>query len=102
MDEINYKVIWAVIILITLIAIVGANAAQSHEWYDKECCSDDDCAPVEKTVYNDNGSITVTSKHGTVTIPRGFPRKPSKDEKDHVCILKHSGIPICYYATGGF
>lgn len=79
-------------------------SALAHSWYDKECCSDQDCAPVDKTVYNEDGSLTVTSKYGTVTIPEGFPRKASKDEKDHVCILGNPGYQtlICYYVTGGY
>jgi len=82
--------------MLTLAAIAPAFA---HEWYPMECCSGMDCAPVEKTervpIPNDPTALPmllVTTKHGTVMIPRNFPFRESKDNRMHVC-MRPTGVP---------
>jgi hypothetical protein len=63
----------------------------AHSWYPKECCHDGDCAPVDVVGWfqpNDGKTplLVVTSKHGTVVIPREFPRQSSPDGRMHICI----------------
>lgn len=33
--------------LLLLLLAAGANTAAAHDWYPVECCSDQDCAPVD-------------------------------------------------------
>jgi len=42
---------WAVIALLGLAVAFAFRfaPAQAHDWYPKECCHDNDCAPVEST-----------------------------------------------------
>jgi hypothetical protein len=94
--------------LLLVFAIAFAAHAPAHEWYPLECCSGDDCAPVDKVeVLTDrhevskNGTLAnllgmpahaavppllVTTKHGSVIVPADFPRRWSKDSQMHACI----------------
>lgn len=82
--------------------------AHSHGWYDKSCCSDNDCAPVEKIEQVPEG-LKVTTKHGTVIVPTNFTRRPSQDSDFHACIGKGDGefapagepYLICFYEPSG-
>lgn len=63
-----------------------------HGWYPKECCHDMDCAPVEdvtRWVPTGGGipELIVSSKHGRVLVPQGFPVRASKDGRMHVCMV---------------
>jgi len=67
--------------------------AQAHDWYPKECCHDNDCAPVESTARTSSlaasselPSTLVTTKHGTAVIPPNLPRRESKDNRMHACM----------------
>lgn len=75
----------------------------SHEWYDPECCNDKDCSVVLDTQDDGHGNLIVTSKHGTVLIEPDFIRRPSKDDKDHVCMIVSDNkfIVLCYYIATG-
>lgn len=89
----------AVMAIAFLLFIVLTSNAYTHDWYDKECCSENDCSEVIDSQDDGHGNLIVTSKHGTVLISPNFPRKPSKDEKEHICIV--GKILICYYTPGG-
>jgi len=96
-------------------ALLVAPAAQAHDWYPADCCSGMDCAPVEKVEiipamrYAGLGFqskapsiMVVTTKHGTVTIPRDDPTfKPrvSKDAQMHACIRQtaNGAKLICFF-----
>jgi hypothetical protein len=74
--------------------------ALAHDWYPLECCSSMDCAPVEHSerltgpatanLFGRTPSASlgmlVTSKYGTVLVPADFPRRESKDNRQHVCM----------------
>jgi hypothetical protein len=78
--------LWLVAAIVLWSAPVGA-----HSWYPKECCSGNDCAPVEKATWlvpADDGlpQLVVTSGIGTAIVPHNFPVRDSKDGRMHVCI----------------
>ena len=77
--------------------------SRAHSWYDVQCCSEKDCAPVTDTQEDGHGNLIVSSELGTVFVPNNFTRRPSQDEKDHICIITYNGrtIPICYYVATG-
>lgn len=55
--------------------------AYAHSWYPPECCSGQDCAPVESMTWlvlagGELPQLVVTSKHGTVIVPHDFPVRP--------------------------
>lgn len=82
--------------------------AYSHEWYPKDCCSDQDCARVEKIEQVPEG-MRVTTKHGTVLVPVDYKRRPSEDSDFHACISNYpseDGSPIvpyliCFFEPSG-
>lgn len=85
------------IIIITIISVIGA--AKSHSWYPFECCSDNDCAPVDHAKLEIDHWI-LTSKHGTVIVPSTMQLRDSKDNKMHVCMVKDSDgnmKPLCVF-----
>ena len=68
-----------------------APPAMAHSWYPSECCQQIDCAPVDsvtRLVPKGGGpaELLVTSKHGTVIIPAGFPVRESRDGRIHICM----------------
>ena len=98
------RVPWAL-----FVALVIAGPAQGHDFYDKKCCDNQDCAPASKIIRNADGSITVTTKHGTA---RYYPRyrrdhrRPSKDQRYHACMRRlpsgrnQGPLAICLYVPG--
>jgi hypothetical protein len=67
--------------------------AQAHDWYPKECCHDNDCAPVESisrssslTAWSELPNMVVTTKHGTAIVPPSLPRRASRDNRMHACM----------------
>lgn len=104
------------IALILMIALAGfslamAVRAKAHSWYDPECCSGMDCAPVEKVEVMPTSAIAsmlvppaqasppsimfVTTVHGTAQVPHNMKFRESKDARMHACIIK--GRLICLY-----
>ena len=81
-------------------AILVGTGAYAHDWYPRECCAGQDCAPVESSVYvagaaygpmgepiaNPLPHLQVTSKLGTAVIPDYLPRRASPDGRMHVCM----------------
>jgi hypothetical protein len=86
---------WAIIALLGL-ALAGAfwlPSAEAHDWYPKECCHENDCAPVEHVTRTSSlaasselPSMVVTTRHGTAVIPPNLPRRESKDNRMHACM----------------
>jgi hypothetical protein len=78
------------------------HAARAHSWYDPECCSDQDCFPVEV-------DDVIETAEGWKHLPTGtvFSKeqvKPSKDNRFHVCIgnKPHDmGRAYCIYVLQG-
>jgi hypothetical protein len=65
--------------------------APAHSWYPKDCCNEDDCAPVEAfSLLMPAGrgppQLVVTSRHGTAVVPQDLPIRVSQDGRMHVCM----------------
>lgn len=97
-NTIIYKAMTVMVIAFLLFIVLTSNA-QTHSWYDKECCSDIDCSEVIDKQDDGHGNLIITSKYGTVLISPNFPRKPSQDENEHICIVGKT--IFCYYVPGG-
>lgn len=68
------------------------NSAKGHSWYDIECCSKNDCNPIEEhEVYQDSKG---TWYLGSVSFEKV---KMSRDDKVHVCIQKSTNKGLCIY-----
>ena len=72
------------------LAFVLAPFARSHEaitgWtYPARCCGEGDCAHAISASRNTDGSLTVTTKHGTATFPVGYKYEQSPDGLIHAC-----------------
>ena len=75
-----------------LLAAGPAFPAHAHSWYPADCCSGEDCAPVEALAWvtpadAEQPRLVVTTARGQAIIPYGFPVKPSQDSRMHVCMM---------------
>jgi len=90
---------WAVIGFIAGTCLIPA--AVAHDWYPRECCSDQDCAPVERSESLPDGSLRLTSRVGTTVVPAAFPRQQSPDGQVHICMVRYSHFdemrPVCLF-----
>lgn len=76
-----------------LIFVVLSGSAYPHSFYETQCCSDKDCAPVSKIENHPDGDL-MTSEHGTVLVTKNidsWKRRKSQDDKYHVCMRTASG-----------
>jgi hypothetical protein len=90
-----FAVVFFSILLANSIKVKSHEAPPTEEtpqgWqYPIECCHDRDCAPVISSTFvaekNDLPSLVITTKHGTVKVPKDFSIRPSGDNKMHACI----------------
>ncbi len=89
----------ALLILMLLTPAAAAHDAPSGWRYPAECCSDGDCAPALLAIRNRDGSLTVTTKHGTATFPADFKHEPSPDGEIHACFT--ASTLYCLYLSSG-
>jgi hypothetical protein len=80
--------------LIVSSILLGTWPTPAHSWYPKECCNDNDCAPVVAFWrLMPTGSVppqlVVTSRHGTAVVPFDFPVRVSKDGRMYVCMRQN-------------
>lgn len=62
---------------------------QAHDWYPRECCSEQDCAPADTVVRREDGSYFVTARGMSAEIPPNYPKwGRSPDGRIHVCIRR--------------
>ena len=69
-------------------AVLWWTLANAHSWYPYDCCAGDDCEPVDSMspLLKDGApQWVITSKRGTVSVPRDFPMRESQDGRMHVC-----------------
>lgn len=69
----------------------------AHGWYDLECCSNKDCAPVKPN------EVTVTEKGYSFRgkhVP-GWAHRRSKDGQFHACVLGDGTLRCLYIPTTG-
>src|SRR6266849_1927811 len=75
---------------VTKTALIAAtlvvSGAAAHDWYPRECCSNVDCALVQRVEPLPNGSLRLTSRVGTTDVPASFRRQPSPDDQMHICM----------------
>lgn len=113
---ISMFVIIIYIVISLLFFFAFAKKANAHSWYPENCCSGQDCAEVLSAETLSNGDLRVTSIHGTTVVPKGFPRLPSQDKNEHICMRAfHEGdgwqqtprtpanmlVPICFFVPFG-
>lgn len=78
--------------------------AQSHEWYDHDCCNTKDCYMVQDDEVGESakGEWKHFPTGATFKDEIGMKRiRPSKDSHFHVCISKYSRIGYCIYIVSG-
>ena len=64
-------------------------AAEGHDWYPVECCSEQDCGPADTVERRADGSYLVTSRGMSVVVPADYQKwRKSPDARIHVCIRK--------------
>ena len=94
----------SILLAAVTLAVGSIIQADAHSWYQSDCCSDRDCAPVEEMVWvvpagGGAPRLVVTTEHGKAIIPHGFPVKESRDGRMHVCMRDHYGemTVICIF-----
>lgn len=81
----RYFAVWVLVVATLLLS----GEASSHDWYPRECCSHDDCAPADSVERRDDGSYRVTSRGFSVIIDSNFNGwRESLDGQVHVCIIQ--------------
>jgi hypothetical protein len=89
---------------VVLMALVLSKEAQSHSWYDPDCCSNQDCEPVSDVAFvaSDAGTLpvmVVTTSFGTKPLIPSTKIRQSKDSRMHACI--YQGALLCLYLPPG-
>lgn len=84
---------WVQVILLAtalILMVLLGNEAKTHSWYDHDCCSEKDCAPVIQSTPGTYAGVTgemMTTKFGTVFVPNNYKKtRPSRDADTHVCM----------------
>jgi hypothetical protein len=88
-------------LLLSAFAVAGAKAHEAVTgWhYPGYCCGEGDCSHAESAVRNSDGSLTVTTKHGTATFPVNYKHEPSPDGLIHACFTP-TNLYCLYLSTG--
>jgi hypothetical protein len=91
-------------ILAAIALFLAVETAHSHEaitgWhYPNHCCGEGDCGHAISAIRNADGSLTVTTKHGTATFPASFKYERSPDNLIHACFTSVK-LYCLYLATG--
>lgn len=93
-------------IAIIVLTVMGAMIvkARAHGWYDADCCSGQDCEPVQSVTFvaSDPTSLpvmVVTTSLGTKPLTNQTKIRESKDSRLHACI--YGGVLLCIYLPPG-
>jgi hypothetical protein len=89
----------ALISLCFITAPTRAHEAVTGWMYPAQCCSEMDCGHAISASRNADGSLTVTTQHGTATFPANFKYDPSPDGLIHACFTP--GRLYCLYLATG-
>lgn len=75
--------------------------AYGHSWYDYDCCSDNDCAPLaDGAVIEGSGGYDVTMNGKRYAVPYGDARiRASADNQFHACEYPKDTLR-CLYTPG--
>jgi hypothetical protein len=100
---------YIVALALLLLGLGMLKAARAHGWYDHLCCSNQDCAPVERaemltpaqaslspTASPQTGYLWVETKYGRGIVPATLVPRESKDHLMHACITPQGKV-ICLY-----
>ena len=107
-----YRLMWLIVFLCAFkLAVSGADA---HSWYDRDCCSDEDCFPVTKierkkdgSVFHANGEEIFVSNYYWGLLSRQKRVRVSKDTEFHICYREYKfakfaqKVAECIYVPGG-
>ena len=99
----SYTMKIVVILTVLFLIVLSSCEVKGHEWYSYECCNDNDCGPVLSKEDTGHGTWIITSKKGMVLVPYDFPKLPSQDDQEHICMF-FDGIRLvvrCYYVPAG-
>lgn len=88
----------AILLCLSAVSVNGHEAITGWH-YPIQCCGDGDCAHATAARRNQDGSLTVTTKHGTATFPASFKHEPSPDGLIHACFTPNK-LYCLYLATG--
>jgi hypothetical protein len=84
-------------IVLVIAAILLADPALSHSWYEPACCSDVDCAPVADGMVEDMADGVHVQGYGVLSYADARLRW-SQDDQDHMCITRDvSHKLLCVY-----
>lgn len=99
-------------VLLTILAVasllLSTTATLPHSFYDEECCSNTDCAPVTKVTFDEMPGISALmpimvlhTKHGKAPVLPTTRRLRSPDGLSHACIgyqyQQSYGLLRCWY-----
>jgi len=90
-------IVAAVVAICFALTLLFAFQANAHDWYDFECCSERDCAPVIYSLRLPNGDLKVSTKNGFGIVTKETKKKSSSDNEEHACMLPNSQRVICFY-----
>lgn len=92
-------VFWVFVGFIGFLLLLAAltSDAKSHEWYDSDCCSERDCAPIIEMKFLPNGFIWFKTAIGEATTNENTKIRGTQDDKEHGCIL----LPVIYDENSG-
>lgn len=87
--------------LYLVLLMLLSTPARAHDFYEYDCCSDRDCAPVDRaTVVEGPNGYEVPSLG--LTVPYGDSRhRVSQDGDYHLCVSPNTGRLLCIYAPLG-
>jgi hypothetical protein len=84
-------------LLLVLVAVVLADPALSHSWYEPACCSGVDCAPVQDGLIEDRADGVHVRGYGTLSYTDARLRW-SQDDRDHMCVTQDASHKLlCVY-----
>lgn len=81
---------------IFLISAAVATTANSHEWFDPECCSGDDCQEAVSVLEVEGGDLITTADGRSAVFPKSMTRRSSRDGHIYACIGP-GNYPRCLY-----
>jgi len=77
--------------LCAVLLTIAAGVALAHKEegelyaYPAHCCGGNDCAPIINVVRLGDGSMRITTKHGTAVFPSDFKWEEFDSQKAHAC-----------------
>lgn len=80
-----------ILVTLSLCLALGSTDAAAHSWYDRDCCSNQDCGPVDKVERGEREGKPgrwMENSRGRVFVPDDLEakkRRSSKDQDIHVC-----------------